>query len=165
MSEYIEKEIEKRKKAEEKLNKKLKKQKSKKQYSYKGYTAKNVFCYPLLIILAKFIELYEKYENFFYSCSNEQLKEYLEKYLINYCIYDEEENYFWFWVDRDYDILDWEKINKHPIIKRRLRTASYFRIKKIIEDESFTIPGCTRETIKSDYDNRVTGIKFFPEKN
>lgn len=161
MSEYIEKEIEKRKKAEEKLEK----QKNKKQYSYKGYTAKNVFCYPLLIVFVKFDELYEKYENFFYSCNDEQLKEYLEKYLINYCIYDEAENYFWFWADRDYKMLSWKKINKHPIIKRRLRKASHFRIKKIIEDESFTILGCTRETERNDYDNRITGIKFFPEKN
>lgn len=164
MSKYIGKEIEKRKKAEEKLNKKLEKQKSKKQYSYKGYTAKNVFCYPLLIALVKFNELYKKYENFFYSCNDEQLKEYLEKYLINYCIYSKAENYFWFWADRDYNFMKWNKV-KNPIAKKKLRKVSYHRIKKIVEDESFTILGCTRETERNDYDNRVIEIKFYPEKN
>lgn len=164
MSEYIEKEIEKRKKAEEKLNKKLEKQKNKKQYTYKGIAAKNIFCYPLLILCIEFLELYEKYYTFMYGSTDEQLKKYLEKYLINYCSYIEEENYFWFWADRDYSIIGWEKI-KNPIAKRRLSKASYFRIKRIIEDESFTIPGCIKEEIRNDYDNRIIEIKFFPEKN
>lgn len=164
MSEYIEKEIEKRKKAEEKLNKKLEKQKNKKQYTYKGLTAKNIFCYPLLVVYVKFIELLDKWDAFMYGSTDEQLKKYLEKYLINYCIYNEAENYFWFWADRDYKFMKWNKV-KNPIAKKKLRKASYHRIKKIVEDESFTIPGCTRETERNDYDNRIIGIKFFPEKN
>lgn len=164
MSEYIEKEIKKRKKAEEKLNKKLEKQKNKKQYSYKGYTAKNVFCYPLLILYIEFLELYEKYYTFMYSCNDEELTKILEKYLIQYCSWQEKEEYFWFRCDRDYNLMNWNKV-KNSIAKKKLRKASYHRIKKIIEDESFTIPGCIRETEKNDYDNRVTGIKFYPEKN
>lgn len=160
MNEYIEKELKKR----EKLNKKIEKQKNKKQYMYKGITAKNIFCYPFVVLYVESLELYNKYYDFMYSCSDEELTKHLEKYLIQYCLWDEKKGYFWFWCDRDYNLMAWNKV-KNPIIKKKLRKASYHRVKKIVEDESFTIPGCTRESERSDYDNRVTGIKFFPEKN
>lgn len=160
MNKNIEKELKKR----EKLNKKLEKQKNKRRYMYKGLTAKNVFCYPLLILYVELSELYNKFQVFMYSCSDEELTKILEKHLIQYCSWQEKEKYFWFWCDRDYNLMNWNKV-KNPITKKKLRRASYHRIKKIVEDESFIIPGCTRETERNDYDNRVTEIKFFPEKN